>query len=151
MTPGLAELETAQKLLAAWPSEPSETNGCGLSVVIPASDLIPAVLILLQNQWGFLSAITALDPGSEQAVLELLYNFCSGPAVLTLRLRVSRRKPEVASLCGLLPCASVFEREIHEMFGVDVVGIPDASRLYLSEDWPAGIYPMLKDAILPST
>ena len=38
-----------------------------------------------------------------------------------------------------------FERELSEMFGVTVVGIPNPERLYLPDDWPEGVYPLRKD------
>lgn len=150
MTEGRAGLEEARHLLAAWPAEPAAPAEGRVDVFVPPGELLSAVLILLNANWGFLSAITALDLGPEQDSLELLYHFCSGPSVVTVRLRLPRQTPRVQSLCGLLPSASVFEREVHEMFGIAFEESPDLSRLYLSDDWPAGNYPMLKDTVLPN-
>jgi Ni,Fe-hydrogenase III component G len=68
--------------------------------------------------------------------------------VLTLRVPTAREAASVPSVCGLIPSASVFERELVEMFGITVVGTPDNSRLFLADDWPDGIYPLRKDAVL---
>jgi ech hydrogenase subunit E len=37
------------------------------------------------------------------------------------------------------------EREVGEMFGVQVVGLPPHSRLFLADDWPEGVSPLRKD------
>ncbi|MDP3790882.1 MAG: NADH-quinone oxidoreductase subunit C [Candidatus Omnitrophota bacterium] len=45
--------------------------------------------------------------------------------------------------------ASLFEREIKEMFGIEPVGNPDPRRLKLHDEvWPEGNYPLRKDFIL---
>jgi Ni,Fe-hydrogenase III component G len=51
----------------------------------------------------------------------------------------------VPSICGVIPSAGFFERELGEMLGVTVDGIPDASRLFLPDDWPDGVYPLRKE------
>jgi len=35
------------------------------------------------------------------------------------------------------------------MLGVTFRGAPDTARLFLPDDWPEGVYPLLKDAVLP--
>jgi Ni,Fe-hydrogenase III component G len=42
----------------------------------------------------------------------------------------------------------VFERELAEMFGILVFGIPNSYALYLPDDWEQGVYPLRKDARL---
>ena len=68
--------------------------------------------------------------------------------IVTLRVSLPRTTPTVASICRLVPAASVFEREVSELFGVTFRGAPDTSRLFLPDDWPEGVYPLLKDAVL---
>lgn len=135
----------------AWSSTAQTPEPNRLDLRLPAADLVPAVTALQQAHWGVLTAITGLDSGPASQSLELLYHFCSGASVLTLRVLLSRQQPVVASLCHLIPSASVLEREIMEMFGVTVQDTPDLTRLYLPDDWPANTYPMLKDAALPAS
>jgi Ni,Fe-hydrogenase III component G len=80
--------------------------------------------------------------------LEVLYHFCSKAAVITLRVSLPRENPVVPSIYKLIPACSLFERELMEMFGVVCEGTPDPRRLFLSDDWPQGKYPLRKDYIV---
>jgi Ni,Fe-hydrogenase III large subunit/Ni,Fe-hydrogenase III component G len=45
--------------------------------------------------------------------------------------------------------ASLFEREIHDLFGLEPAGHPDLRRLPLHQFWPETYYPLRKDARRP--
>jgi Ni,Fe-hydrogenase III component G len=102
--------------------------------------------------WPYLSAITGLDePPStgegepeQEGQIELLYHFCRGPYILTLRIRLPYSRPVVPSVCSLIPYATLYERELIEMFGVEIEGTPSKARLLLPDDWPEGVYPLRK-------
>jgi Ni,Fe-hydrogenase III component G len=108
-------------------------------------DLIPIVVALRVKRLGYLSAITGLDLGVEAGELEVLYHFCTAAAVITLRVRLPREAPVVPSLSEIIPSAEAFERELREMFGVEITGLKTPERLYLPDDWPEGVYPLRKD------
>jgi NADH-quinone oxidoreductase subunit D len=116
-----------------------------LDVTIPATDLVPGVGALRQARWGYLAAITGIDHGPEAGTMEALYHFCTGPAVVTLRIDLPRGEPCVPSICEKIPSASVYERELEEMLGITVQGTPHPERLFLPDDWPSGVYPLRKD------
>ena len=118
-----------------------------LDVYLPGERLTDAAKIILDAGGWHLSAITGLDlPQSEiyEGGTELLYHFCSGPFVVTLRIRVTYGEPEAPTICGLIPSATLYEREAMEMFGVIFDGTPARDRLLLPDDWPDGVYPMRK-------
>jgi Ni,Fe-hydrogenase III component G len=140
-------LEQAGRILEPWARETRAPEPERLDVVVDAADLSSAVAALQAARWGYLAALTGLDQGAEQDVFELLYHFCAASAVLTLRVRIPRAAPSVASICGIIPSASSFERELAEMFGVVVVGTPDPSRLYIADDWPVDVFPLRKDVV----
>jgi Ni,Fe-hydrogenase III component G len=48
-------------------------------------------------------------------------------------------------LSQIIPGAEVFERELREMFGITVLGLPTTEHLYLPDDWPALTYPLRKE------
>ena len=50
----------------------------------------------------------------------------------------------VPSVCGLVPAATLYERELGEMFGVTVEGTPVTDHLLLPDSWPQGVYPLRK-------
>ena len=134
--------------LTPWQKETREPEPHRVDVVIYAADLIAAVESIRQSGWGYLSAISGLDHGPEIGNLEVLYHFCGGAEVLTLRVPRPRAESSVRSICSVFPSARLFEQELHEMFGLDVVGLPDTGYLFLPDDWDKTTYPLLKDAIL---
>ena len=111
------------------------------------AQLPAAAAALIGARWGHLAAITGLDHGPEAATLEVLYHFCGGPAIVTLRVSVPRGAPVAPSLAALIVSATLYEREVREMFGVEFTGSPNTDRLYLPDDWPAGEHPLRKDAV----
>ena len=52
---------------------------------------------------------------------------------------------EFPSLTPLLPAASWYEREIHDLFGLVPVGHPDLRPLVLHDNWPQNSFPLRKD------
>lgn len=143
-----AILESARTLLAPWTGSQTTPEPDRLDVYLEAGTLEEAVKTLHAARWGYLSAIIGLDLGVESGKLEVLYAFCSGPVIVTLRVQVSREPASIPSIAGIIPYASLYERETSEMFGITVIGTPDPSRLFLADDWPADIYPLRKDALI---
>jgi len=138
-------LTTAQELLAPWTKETATPEPVRLDVVLDGSDLGAAAGALQAKGWGYLSALTGVDHGPAAGKLEALYHFCEGAAVATLRVPMPRAGGTVPSIAHLHPNAGFYERELQEMFGVTVAGTPDPSHMFLPDDWPDGVYPLLKD------
>ncbi|MCC6146862.1 MAG: NADH-quinone oxidoreductase subunit C [Anaerolineaceae bacterium] len=143
-------LQNARQLLEGFASEIQQPELNRLDFVIPVESLLKVVEVLKSNHWGYLSFITGLDcPAAEGAEaaggkLEVLYHFAESAAVVTLRIRLPYDRAEVPSLCTLIPSVSIYERELMEMFGIQVIGTPDPRRLLLPDDWPDGVYPLRK-------
>ena len=142
---GDSALQVAGALLTPWAQDVKLPEPNRLDASVEMSDLVAATAALTEARWGYLTAITGLDLGVEAGAIEVLYHFCAGAAVVTLRVRTPRAAPSAPSICSIIPSAGLFERELSEMFGVTVVGIPNPDRLYLPDDWPAGVYPLRKD------
>lgn len=139
-----AALDTAATILAPWGPAATRPEPTRLDIAIAREHLLEAVGALQGARWGYLSAMTGLDlpaPGE----FEVLYHFCAGAAIVTLRVRAPKTDATVPSICGVIPSASFFERELSEMFGITVVGTPDPARLFLPDDWPEGVFPLRKD------
>jgi ech hydrogenase subunit E len=138
-------LDKANHLLEPWARETVVPENGRMDVILGASDLPAAVAELHQAPWGHLTSITGLDPGVDAGRLEVLYHFRRGPAVLGLRVHVPRDGACIPTICDVIPSASFFERELREMFGIEVQGTPHPERLFLPDDWPEGVYPLRKD------
>lgn len=138
-------LQKAQELLAAWIQEARTPEQNRVDFIIQPADLPAAAAALIETRWGYLSAITGLDHGPEAGIIEALYHFCSGPVIVTFRISMPRQEPRVPTVCNSVPSATLYERELMEMFGVDIVDTPNRARLFLPDDWPEGVYPLRKD------
>lgn len=67
-----------------------------------------------------------------------------------VRQNIAQDDPAFDSLAKNIYSASLFEREIKEMFGIMPSGNPDLRRLKLHDEvWPEGYYPLRKDFIAP--
>ncbi|MDD5020129.1 MAG: NADH-quinone oxidoreductase subunit C [Candidatus Omnitrophica bacterium] len=67
----------------------------------------------------------------------------------TLTADIPQDRPAFPSLARDIHSASLFEREIREMFGLEPQGHPDLRRLHLHDEvWPAGLFPLRKDFVL---
>jgi membrane-bound hydrogenase subunit beta len=108
--------------------------------------------ICLLQQYPHLAIISSSDLGSE---VELIYHFTIyygnhlEELSLGLRVKLSKSDLRIPTVTDLIPGAIFTERETQEMMGVEVVGIPDGRRLFISEDVPEGVYPWRKDETGP--
>jgi NADH:ubiquinone oxidoreductase subunit C len=150
--------KTAEALLQPF-AVGAVSNAPGrVEAVVKAKDLPAAAKAIIDARWGYLAAITGLDhpwptpkPGTKPADdgpaedrLEALYQFVSGPVVATMRVSVPYHDTRIPSICPVIPSATLYERELQEMFGFVVEGTPDTSKLLLPDDWPDGVYPLRK-------
>jgi Ni,Fe-hydrogenase III component G len=159
-----AYLQKAEQALAAWSQETTRPEDFRLDVRVTADNLIKAAKIMLDLDRFYLSTITGLDnlkPSNPNAPaptavegaastpvddsLEALYHFSCKTTVVTLRVKVPRMAPTLPSICGLIPSATLYEREAMDMFGFEFIGTPNTDRLLLSDDWPKGVHPLRKD------
>jgi Ni,Fe-hydrogenase III component G len=116
-----------------------------LNIDIGPDELLSAVSALVDAGWGYLAAITGLDPGVETDSLWILYHFAEGADVLTLKVIVPRDDAQVPTIRHLITLAGIFEQELSEVLGVTIVGAVDHGRLFLPDDWPDGVFPLRKD------
>jgi Ni,Fe-hydrogenase III large subunit/Ni,Fe-hydrogenase III component G len=99
---------------------------------------------------GFrLAMIAGHDDGD---VFRVVYLFVAGEPDRRVELVLTTRRSEarIPSLSVLSFPAGRFERELHDLFGIEVTEHPLPRRLVLHQHWPAGWYPLRRDAGEPS-
>ncbi|RPJ23071.1 MAG: NADH-quinone oxidoreductase subunit C, partial [Chloroflexi bacterium] len=139
-------LKKAEEILTPWNKETTHPESDRLDVVITVKDLRPAVTALHNAHYGYLSAITGLDLGPESGQLEALYHFCSGAAITTLRVHLPRTNDAtLPTIEDIIPPATFFERELHEMLGFKIAGAKSNERLFIPDDWPEDVFPLRED------
>ena len=79
--------------------------------------------------------------------IEILYHFTIEEInlLISLRVKLHRNRPQIASLAPCFEAANWIERELSELLGVKFTGHPDPRRLLLPEDWPDGVFPLRQD------
>ena len=96
-----------------------------------------------QQKFTILCMITGLDEGEN---LSLIYHLAQDAGtVLNLKVSVPKTSPVVKSVISVFPGAEIYEREVVDLFGVDVTGLPPGNRYPLTDDWPAQDHPLRKD------
>ncbi len=98
---------------------------------------------------GFRPALVAAHHESDR--LRIVYLFLAGRPDRRVELtrRLPADAPRLESLAYLSFPLSRFEREMSDLFGVELVGHPRPRRLVRHAHWPAGWHPMRHDAGAP--
>ncbi|MCK9604085.1 MAG: NADH-quinone oxidoreductase subunit C [Candidatus Omnitrophica bacterium] len=90
-----------------------------------------------------LCTITGLD---EQENLSFIYHLGHNSGVLlNLKTSVPKENPVLKTVISYFPGAETYERELVDLLGVKVEGLPAGNRYPLTDDWPAGEFPLRKD------
>lgn len=90
-----------------------------------------------------LITISTVDNGD---TFELLYHLI-GPhrIILSLSVDLARDQPVTPTVSDILPPAGIYERQIHDLFGITFEGHPGLKKIVLNEDWPETEHPLRKD------
>lgn len=129
--PFLAEKVTIQRIRRVWAELPM--------------DQLHAVLVHAKEKLGFsmLCTITGTDEGAH---LGLLYHMANDAGVvLTLVTTAPKDGPGPLTVTPYFPHAELYEREVVDLLGVSIQGLPAGNRYPLPDGWPAGQYPLRKD------
>jgi membrane-bound hydrogenase subunit beta len=90
-----------------------------------------------------LCTITGLDLGP---TLGVVYHVARDSGiVLNLMTNLHKLGPIIASVTPYFASAEIYEREMVDLLGVEVRGLPPGSRYPLPDDWPKEVYPLRKD------
>jgi membrane-bound hydrogenase subunit beta len=117
---------------------------------VPAADL-PAIFDYAVRKMDFciLGTITGLDEGP---TLGLIYHLArENGIILNLATSVPKDKPVLKTVTSYFPAADAYEREVCDLLGFQIEGLPPGNRYPLPDGWPAGEYPLRKDWKGPPT
>ncbi len=116
--------------------------------VIVAADTLLAVATFLRDTpataFNFCSDVTASDWPSRPQRFDVIYSLYSTKYRHRVRLKVRASEQDgVPSVSGIWPAANWLEREVWDLFGVNITGHPDRRRILMPDDWQG--FPQRKD------
>lgn len=94
------------------------------------------------SQFTNLCTITGLDLGAE---LGFIYHLArDGGMMANVRTRAAKGQA-IRTVTHLFEGAAIYERELEDLLGAKVDGLPSGPRYPLPDDWPTDEHPLLKD------
>jgi NADH-quinone oxidoreductase subunit C len=144
----------AEELRAAFPGLRAEAPFAGRLEVTAGKDDALAILGYLKKRgYDHLALISCVD-WMEEEEFELVYILSAysrreggdparGQLAVTVKIRLSRRRPEFSTAIPVFENAEPYEREIHELFGVNFINHPRLTPLLLEREY--AIPPFRKD------
>lgn len=129
-----------------------KNKAVGIWMKVDSSVFKKVVKHLIDLQYPHLAVASGNDNGKS---IELIYHFTInyedrlGEIVINISVDLPKSKPEIDSICDLIPGALITEREKMEFLGVKIKGIPDDRRLFIPEDIPKDVFPWRRDETGP--
>ena len=95
---------------------------------------------------GRLAGVFAEDARATERAFHVYYLYALDAAhgFILVRVPVPADRPELLSLTDAVPAVNWQEREIQDLFGLELVGHPNPRRCCLHDDWP-DVHPLRKD------
>ena len=126
-----ADKITVQRERRLWTDVPSANFG---EIFDYAVDKLGFVILL---------TITGFDEGP---TLGATYHLArESGIILNLHTSVPKDKPVLKTISARFPAADAYERELVDLLGMQVEGLPPGNRYPLPDGWPEGQYPLRKD------
>jgi NADH-quinone oxidoreductase subunit C len=117
------------------------------TIIVPVARLIDVARHLRDTAdaaFDTCSDVTATDWPLRPERFDLVYCLYSTRHRHRIRVKAKAGEHEpVASMTGVWPAANWLEREVYDMFGVNITGHPDRRRILMPEDWQG--FPQRKD------
>jgi Ni,Fe-hydrogenase III component G len=108
-----------------------------------AGEKLPEILAWMKaGGFNHLATVTGFDEGEN---LGAYYHMTDTKMIVTLKVKTPRANPVIPSVLAVFPGAVSYEKELEDMLGIKVQGLPPGRRYPLAEDFPVGQYPLRKD------
>jgi NADH-quinone oxidoreductase subunit C len=121
------------------------TTGCHLRAEVQPDQMRTLAAAMLKQKF-YLESLTALDLMES---FEVVYHFASFYELCRLVVHMPLAVGvDVPTISHIYPAADWYEREVWEMFGLNIAGHPNLKNLILPED--ADYHPLLKDFVASS-
>lgn len=125
-----------------------------LWIDVDRDQLIGIVQLLIENSEEFPHFCVASTSDMGDTV-EVIYHFTINygkpleEVAINFKVTVPKRDLWVPTLTAIVPGTIFSERELHEMMGIEIKGLQDTRHLFLTKDFPKGVYPWRRDETGP--
>lgn len=93
--------------------------------------------------FAHLIAITGMD---EVSNFSAVYHLARKDGIIiSIKMNIPKEKPVIDTIIKKFPGAEIYEREIEDLLGIKVSGLPEGQRYPLPDDWPKDQHPLRKD------
>lgn len=100
---------------------------------------------LKEKGYSHLSTITGFDEGEK---LGAIYHITDWHTVVNVKVRTPKSAPSLKTVRDIYPVCESFERELEDLFGIKVEGLPQGRNYPLPEGFPKGVHPLRKEVKL---
>jgi len=98
---------------------------------------------IMNLNFKHLCAITGFDDCDK---LSVMYHLSGKDGILlNLKVSVPKDKPVLKTVMSYFLCAEIYERELVDLLGFKIEGLPVGNRYPLTDDWPKDEFPLRKD------
>lgn len=113
-------------------------------IYITMDKFLNVLIYLRNNKFEHLANVFAIDWIKDNE-FEVNYNLWSYTYLVSIivKVRIPRDNPKIPTVLNIWDHAQVYEREVHEFFGIEFLGNPDLTPLFL-HNWK-DLPPMRKD------
>jgi membrane-bound hydrogenase subunit beta len=87
--------------------------------------------------------VVGTDEGDDLGFTYILSN--KDDIMLALKEKAPKASPRISSMSPIYPSLLLHERELVDLFGAEIEGLPQGLSYPLPDGWPKGNYPMRKD------
>ncbi len=116
-----------------------------------APDALPKFFDYVVKELKFchLCTITGFDDLDR---LSLMYHIAQDQnIIINVKTSVPKDNPKLPTVTGYFPSADAYEREVIDLLGFEIQGLPPGHRYPLTDDFPKDQFPLRKDWKTPST
>lgn len=114
-------------------------------VCVKQQKALDLMAFLKEKRYHHLSTITGFDEGEN---LGAIYHITNYHTIVNVKVRTPKINPLLKSVREIYPVCESFERELEDLFGIKVEGLPKGRNYPLPEDFPKGVHPLRKEVKL---